>query len=289
MSNPAVLAWLQEIAAAKSAATTKQQLQPNGASTAPPETAASPTTAETPTTCPSSSLSPGTDSPKHPKSAIPTASSVRPRYGIFVNRHSLQTRQPIEYSLVLPPAPQKPDPGECCGNDCVPCINTLYWEDVEAHRQIVARLQKDFERVKQQLHQESNAADGSRGAGATIELVQEGQYQVLAATAAASATVHPAMGRKDGEDGDQESSETTADLVKRIEEGLHLVQGSAGGQGGNNDNDDDDDEQGLSIRAYRPFRILEKRYVSHDTLRIVCDVNAPAPTRDLVTFHVLIR
>jgi NAD(P)H-flavin reductase len=39
------------------------------------------------------------------------------------------------------------------------------------------------------------------------------------------------------------------------------------------DNDDDDDDgEGLSIRSYRPFKVLQKRYLSENTLLVVCDL-----------------
>jgi hypothetical protein len=30
-----------------------------------------------------------------------------------------------------PPRPQRPDPNECCGGGCVPCILDYYYEELE--------------------------------------------------------------------------------------------------------------------------------------------------------------
>ncbi|KAF9163559.1 hypothetical protein DFQ26_002408 [Actinomortierella ambigua] len=282
MTNPAVLAWLQEIAAAKSAAAAKQASQGAAPATTP---ATSSTVAVHGADQTSSSNNNNDDPLHHPPPRHP------PRYGIF-EQYSLKTHG-VQYTLKLPPPPRKPDPGECCGNDCVPCINTLYWEDVARHRRIVARLEREFKVVVEWQEQEQ----GGGGAGEEtrrverIELVQEGQYQVLAsmelvvdATKREGATgTEQRQHQQQGQHSQKGSTEKDAeDMKNEIEREEEEQEEEEVGEG-------DAKARGLSVRAYRPFRILEKTYVKHDTLRIVCDVEAPLPTRDMATFHVLIR
>ncbi|KAG0233914.1 hypothetical protein BGW41_001355 [Actinomortierella wolfii] len=271
MSNPAVLAWLQEIAAAKSTVEAKQTSQVSHVAATPPVT--------TPATTTSTSTSSHSTQKKAPSA---------PRYGIFV-RYPLKTRR-AEYSLVLPPPPRKPEPGECCGNDCVPCINTLYWEDLEVHQQIVARLQREFEQIQQWQQQQIQDEQGGSRDGALVDaslngikLVQKGQYQVLG-------TPLDQTSSKQSEGKAMEMERLAHEIPKslRIQESS-LATATATAISAALKNEEDDDGHGLSIRAYRPFRILEKTYVNHDTLRVVCDVDAPTPARDMVTFHVLIR
>ncbi len=40
----------------------------------------------------------------------------------------------------FPPPPEKPDPSECCGSGCIPCILELYEEQMERWREEVARI-----------------------------------------------------------------------------------------------------------------------------------------------------
>ncbi len=40
----------------------------------------------------------------------------------------------------LPPPPEKPEPDECCGSGCVPCILDLYEDRLQAWRERVAAI-----------------------------------------------------------------------------------------------------------------------------------------------------
>ena len=45
----------------------------------------------------------------------------------------------------LPPPPEKPDPSECCGSGCVPCILDLYEDELERWREEVAAIRAEFD------------------------------------------------------------------------------------------------------------------------------------------------
>ncbi|KAF9295542.1 NADH-cytochrome b5 reductase-like [Mortierella antarctica] len=207
MTNPAVAKWLAEIAAAKAKAEIKKATQ---------EPAPSPSL--------SNSLSQqwiAGSSTHTPAIPAPPAKG----YGIIAS-YNLRTRQ-RQLKLVLPPEPRKPGPGECCGNDCDPCVNTLYYQDLEAHRQTVQELKQQYEQACQ-------------------------------------------------------------DLENGITESLTplTVQGSAIQE------DKDSESKELSVRAYRPFKILKKQCLADNTLLIVCDVPSPSiitTNNTLSTFHILIR
>ncbi|GAB2282798.1 hypothetical protein Dimus_017333 [Dionaea muscipula] len=36
----------------------------------------------------------------------------------------------------LPPPPEKPEPGDCCGSGCVRCIWDIYYEELDAYNQL---------------------------------------------------------------------------------------------------------------------------------------------------------
>jgi hypothetical protein len=42
--------------------------------------------------------------------------------------------------LALPPRPEPPDPSECCGNGCNPCVHDLYGEQLAEWERRVAAL-----------------------------------------------------------------------------------------------------------------------------------------------------
>ncbi|KAG0056306.1 NADH-cytochrome b5 reductase-like [Gryganskiella cystojenkinii] len=129
MTNPAVAKWLEEIAQAKAKAQAKAATT---ASLTPGVTALS--------------ISATADSSSSTTSS--TSSSVTAAtksYGI-ISSFSLKTRKK-QLRLVLPPPPIKPGPGECCGNDCDPCVNTLYQQDLAEHQEIVRKLKIEFEQA----------------------------------------------------------------------------------------------------------------------------------------------
>ncbi|KAG0089371.1 NADH-cytochrome b5 reductase-like [Podila epicladia] len=206
MTNPAVAKWLAEIAAAKTKAEAKK---------ANHETAPSPSLSNVL----SQQRIAGSSPPTPATSAPPTKS-----YGIIAS-YNLRTRQK-QLKLVLPPEPRKPGPGECCGNDCDPCVNTLYYQDLEAHRRTVQELKQQYEQACRDL--ENGVAE----------------------------TLTPPT-----------------------------VQGSAIPE------DKDGESRELSVRAYRPFKILKKQRLADNTLLIVCDTPSPSmiTNNNVSTFHILIR
>ncbi|KAF9578158.1 hypothetical protein BGW38_006191 [Lunasporangiospora selenospora] len=192
MSASAVSQWLQEIAAAKAKVAAKSNQLPDQVSS--PEASI-----KTDTT---------THSPHSP------STPVRPEYGI-ISSYDLKTRKPI-LRLQLPQEPRKPEPGECCGNDCTPCVNTLYWSDLEEHRALVRRLEKEYAEACQRLEREQANPDN--------------QHRESIARPSWIDAADTKMDRSD------------------------------------------DGATQLSVRTYRPFKVLEKKYLSTNVLRIVCDL-----------------
>jgi len=41
-----------------------------------------------------------------------------------------------------PPKPRKPDPGECCGSGCTPCILELHEDAMDAWREAVRAIRE---------------------------------------------------------------------------------------------------------------------------------------------------
>lgn len=41
-----------------------------------------------------------------------------------------------EVSLPLPPPPEKPEPGDCCGSGCVRCVWDVYYEELEEYNKL---------------------------------------------------------------------------------------------------------------------------------------------------------
>ncbi|KAF9391100.1 NADH-cytochrome b5 reductase-like [Podila verticillata] len=211
--NPAVAKWLEEIAAAKAKAEAQKATQepsPSSLLDSPNQQQILPGTSQNTSTTPA-----------------PPAKS----YGI-VTSYNLRTRKK-QLKLVLPAEPRKPGPGECCGNDCDPCINTLYYQDLEAHKQTVQELQRQYEQACRDLENGVTEPTAMLASSATWPKIQ----------------------------------------TKTREEVL-------------------DEEKGLSVRAYRPFKILKKQRLADNTLLIVCDTPSPssvASSGKLSTFHILIR
>lgn len=38
--------------------------------------------------------------------------------------------------VTIPPPPEKPLPGDCCGNGCVPCVWDMYYEELEEYNKL---------------------------------------------------------------------------------------------------------------------------------------------------------
>ncbi|KAF8935888.1 hypothetical protein EDD21DRAFT_369388 [Dissophora ornata] len=146
MSNPAVTQWLQEIAAAKAKTQAKVAMVATDSSS---------TTASTTTTATAS--------------ATDKVGLTQSTFGIITS-YNLKTKKQ-QLRLILPPEPVKPGPGECCGNDCDPCINTLYWEDLAAYRERVQKLKAEYEVACRALESGIEVGLGEKGRRAE----QEGQ------------------------------------------------------------------------------------------------------------------
>lgn len=43
----------------------------------------------------------------------------------------------------LPPKPQAPEPGDCCGGGCAVCVFDLYERELEAWKQRVAEIERE--------------------------------------------------------------------------------------------------------------------------------------------------
>ena len=54
----------------------------------------------------------------------------------------------IYSELELPPKPEEPDPYECCGRGCDPCIYDYYAKRVARWEKQVKALKKDFLRKR---------------------------------------------------------------------------------------------------------------------------------------------
>ncbi|KAK3821333.1 MAG: hypothetical protein J3Q66DRAFT_150480 [Benniella sp.] len=229
MTNSAVAQWLQEIAAAKAKAqakaTSPTAMTAQGSS--PAQEHATDSGSNTNRKSNGSSQLPTTTEPGT------NAADCYPRYGIIPS-YNLKTRKK-QLQLILPPEPVKPGPGECCGNDCDPCVNTIYWEDLARYQDHVKKLKAEYE--------------------AACKALEAGE----------------------------ESGDLAAATLGRID-----------------DNRTESDDGGISVRSYRPFKVLQKRYLSENTLLVVCDVPYPKHKAkgsalqhlDVVTnamFHILIR
>ncbi|KAF9906174.1 hypothetical protein EC991_000886 [Linnemannia zychae] len=148
MSNPAVAKWLEEIAAIKAKAQAKEQQQQQEQKQKQEQQQHSI----------ESNKERQDRNPQQPSSSIgkTTATATTAQYGIIPS-FNLRTRKK-QLRLVLPPEPRKPGPGECCGNDCEPCVNTIYWEDLEAHRNKYRELQRQFEEECRHLESEESVS-----------------------------------------------------------------------------------------------------------------------------------
>ncbi|KAG0279411.1 hypothetical protein BGZ95_001282 [Linnemannia exigua] len=244
MSNPAVAKWLEEIAAAKAKAQAREQQQQQQQSITPSssipqeQNPQQPAPQRTSTTTMTSCTSAAT------AAATPTQYGIIPSYNLRTHKKQLR--------LVLPPEPRKPGPGECCGNDCEPCVNTIYWEDLEAYREKCRIFQRQFEYECQALEAEESGCEKEAGAVADS--------------------------RKESKDPKRSKKEEEEEEVLETE-GQEEVEGT-----------------GLSIRLYRPFKVLRKEYLSENTLLVVCDLpyvskkeNHSTRTRMETMFHLLIR
>lgn len=49
------------------------------------------------------------------------------------NEKDLEEGSKTKKELTLPPPPEKPLPGDCCGSGCVRCVWDIYYEELEAY------------------------------------------------------------------------------------------------------------------------------------------------------------
>lgn len=49
----------------------------------------------------------------------------------------------------IPPPPEKPEPNECCGSGCVPCIYDYYYEALEKWEAQFGEHNKNTDKLKQ--------------------------------------------------------------------------------------------------------------------------------------------
>ncbi|XP_041009052.1 uncharacterized protein LOC121253174 [Juglans microcarpa x Juglans regia] len=52
---------------------------------------------------------------------------------IIGNEKELKEESKTKEELTLPPPPEKPLPGDCCGSGCVRCVWDIYYEELEAY------------------------------------------------------------------------------------------------------------------------------------------------------------
>jgi hypothetical protein len=57
---------------------------------------------------------------------------------LFIGRKTYTAKTPKRMSKEVqnPPPPEKPDPNECCGSGCVPCIYDYYFDRLEQWEQL---------------------------------------------------------------------------------------------------------------------------------------------------------
>ncbi|KAF5457257.1 hypothetical protein F2P56_021371 [Juglans regia] len=57
----------------------------------------------------------------------------QPKPEIIGNEKELEEESKTKEELTLPPPPEKPLPGDCCGSGCVRCVWDIYYEELEAY------------------------------------------------------------------------------------------------------------------------------------------------------------
>jgi hypothetical protein len=61
---------------------------------------------------------------------------------------ALRYNGPMSERKDLPPPPERPEPDECCGGGCTPCIMDYYEEALERWRREVEAIERERERAK---------------------------------------------------------------------------------------------------------------------------------------------
>ncbi|KAG2710402.1 hypothetical protein I3760_04G025000 [Carya illinoinensis] len=57
----------------------------------------------------------------------------QPKPEVIGNEKELEEESKTKEELTLPPPPEKPLPGDCCGSGCVRCVWDIYYEELEAY------------------------------------------------------------------------------------------------------------------------------------------------------------
>lgn len=56
--------------------------------------------------------------------------------GLNVVKDTNETKKSPEKSPELPPPPEKPLPGDCCGSGCVRCVWDIYYDELEDYNKL---------------------------------------------------------------------------------------------------------------------------------------------------------
>lgn len=80
----------------------------------------------------------------YPKSSmagegIKEIQSVDLQKKVVEEKEKKEIKEEKEKSVELPPPPEKPLPGDCCGSGCVRCVWDVYYEELEAYDKLCER------------------------------------------------------------------------------------------------------------------------------------------------------
>ncbi|KAJ2658735.1 NADH-cytochrome b5 reductase-like [Coemansia sp. RSA 1200] len=144
--------------------------------------------------------------------------------------------------LRLPPAPEKPEPGDCCNSGCSPCIMDMYWDRMRTHKALVRRLEEQYRRILNGSEEE--AVDAAEQKVALLDPLMFKRVRVM----------H--VDELDGRFGRAVVLEATArDFALSLGQHIHIrahTENGAAKQGEDQDQDQDQDQEGCSILT-RPF------------------------------------
>lgn len=71
----------------------------------------------------------------YPKS-IMASEGTREIQSVDSKKKGVEEKEEKEKSVKLPPPPDKPLPGDCCGSGCVRCVWDVYYEELEAYNKL---------------------------------------------------------------------------------------------------------------------------------------------------------
>ncbi|XAR57946.1 hypothetical protein NMG60_11026264 [Bertholletia excelsa] len=75
--------------------------------------------------------------PDNAHQEAPMADEAKTNGGLGGRSPASDTRRKDE-TVKLPPPPEKPEPGDCCGSGCVRCVWDVYYEELEAYDKLLA-------------------------------------------------------------------------------------------------------------------------------------------------------